>query len=187
MKRAGAIVLLAGLVGPATGCEDRESHAALAAVKAQAELEARNVQLIRTILAEIDKGNPEIMLKLYAPDAKYYFPAASPTPISREDEVAMAKKFLTAMPDMTHEVTDIFGVKDKVVLRGVVRGTHSAELEGIPPTGRKVALSVLAVFRIRDGLVVEEVEDADMLGFFQQLGMELKPKALAKPAAPKSR
>ena len=106
--------------------------------------------------------------------------------MSREDEVAMAKTFLTAIPDLTHEVTDIFGVKDRVVLRCVVRGTHRAELEGIPPTGSKVALSALAVFRIKDALVVEEAEDADMLGFYQQLGMELKPKASAKPAAHKS-
>jgi len=72
-------------------------------------------------------------------------------------------------------------------LRGVVRGTHSAELEGIPPTGSKIALSVLAVFHIKDGLLVEEAEDADMLGFYQQLGMELKPRAAAKPTAPKGR
>jgi hypothetical protein len=30
------------------------------------------------------------------------------------------------------------------------------------------------------GPVVEEIEDTDMLGFYQQLGMELKPKKPAK-------
>jgi len=44
----------------------------------------------------------------------------------------------------------------------------------------------VAIFRIRDGLVVEEAEDADMLGFYQQLGLELKPKASTKPDASKS-
>jgi hypothetical protein len=29
-------------------------------------------------------------------------------------------------------------------------------------------------------LVVEEIEEADMLGLYQQLGMELKPKATVK-------
>jgi len=30
------------------------------------------------------------------------------------------------------------------------------------------------------GLVVEEIEEADMLGLYQQLGLELKPKKPAK-------
>jgi predicted ester cyclase len=186
-KRAGAVALLAVLVGLATGCADRETASALAELKAQADLEARNIEVIKTLLAELDKGNAEIILKLYSPDAKYYFPSGSPKPISREDETAQAKMFLKALPDITHEVIDIFAVKDKVVLRSVARGTHRAELEGIPPTGNKIAISNTIIFRIKDGLVVEEAEDADMLGFYQQIGMELKPKAAAKPAASKTR
>jgi steroid delta-isomerase-like uncharacterized protein len=99
----------------------------------------------------------------------------------------MAKAFLAAVPDMTHDITDIFAVKDKVVMRCVIRGTHKAAFEGTPPTGNKIALSAIAIFRIKNGLVVEETEDADLLGFYQQLGMELKPKAPAKPAASRTR
>lgn len=69
---------------------------------------------------------------------------------------------------------------DRVVLRFVVQGTHKAELEGIPPTGNKVEISALLIFRIKDGKVVEEVEEADLLGFYQQLGMELKPREAKK-------
>ena len=69
---------------------------------------------------------------------------------------------------------------DKVVLRFVVQGTHKAELEGIPPTGNKVVVSTFSIFRLKDGLIVEEIEDADMLGLYQQLGMELKPKEVKK-------
>ena len=38
---------------------------------------------------------------------------------------------------------------------------------------RIVCVALLAV------LVVKEIEEADMLGLYQQLGMELKPKAPA--------
>jgi len=55
-----------------------------------------------------------------------------------------------------------------------------AELEGVPPTGNKVTISALVIFRIKDGLIVEEIEEADMLGLYQRLGMELKPKAQVK-------
>ena len=180
MKRFVCVVLLVVLVGLGAGCKDKEAQAALAEMKAQAELEARNIELVKTMIAELDKGNAEILLKLYAPDSKYYFPSNSPKPMSREDEVAMIKMFYAAMPDLTHKIVDIFAVKDRVVLRLTGSGTQQAELEGIPPTGNKVTISAICIFRIKDGLVVEEVEEADMLGLYQQLGMELKPKALVK-------
>jgi predicted ester cyclase len=61
-----------------------------------------------------------------------------------------------------------------------VQGTHKAELEGIPATGNNLTISAICIFRLKDGLVVEEVEEANMLGLYQQIGMELKPKATAK-------
>ncbi|MCJ7486109.1 MAG: ester cyclase [Candidatus Aminicenantes bacterium] len=180
MKKVVGVILLAILVGLGAGCKDKEAQAPLAEINAQAELEARNIELIRTLTAELDKGNLEIFLKLLSPDFKYYFPSNSSTPMSREDELAMAKMMYLAIPDMKHVITDIFAVKDMVVARYFVQGTHQAELEGIAPTGNKVVISAISIFRIKDGLVVEEIEEADMLGFYQQLGMELKPKAAVK-------
>jgi len=145
-------------------------------LKTQSELEARNIELIKTVATEGDKGNMDIFNKLYAPDFKFYFPSNNPKPMSREDEMAMGKAFFAALPDMKHEITDIFAVKDKVVMRFVLRGTHKAELEGIPPTGKKLAVSAISVFRIKSGLIIEEREEADMVGMYQQLGMELKPQ-----------
>jgi steroid delta-isomerase-like uncharacterized protein len=179
MKKCICAVLLAVLVGLGTGCEDKEAQATLAEIKAQSDLEARNIELIKTLLTELDKGNVDIFLKMLAPDFKYYFPSNSSTPGSREDEMAMAKMMMAAIPDLTHAITEIFAVKDRVVLRFVGQGTHKAELEGIPPTGNKIAISAICIFRIKDGLIVEEIEDADMLGLYQQLGMELRPKVLA--------
>jgi predicted ester cyclase len=100
--------------------------------------------------------------------------------MSREDELAMVKMIYAAMPDFTHKISDIFAVKDRVIMRLTASGTHQAEFEGIPPTGNKVTISALNICRIKDGLIVEEIEEADMLGLYQQLGMELKPKAPAK-------
>ena len=129
---------------------------------------------------ELDRGNADAFQKFYAPDAKYHFPSNSPTPMSRDDEVAMFKMMKTAIPDLTHQVTDIFAVRDRVIVRLVVAGTHKAELEGIPATGNTLTISAICIFRLKDGLVVEEIEEANMLGLYQQIGMELKPKAAAK-------
>jgi predicted ester cyclase len=47
---------------------------------------------------------------------------------------------------------------------------------GIPATGNEVEVSSIIIFRIENGKVAEERQEADMLGFMQQFGMELKPK-----------
>jgi len=57
-----------------------------------------------------------------------------------------------------------------------MRGTHEGEFRGIPATGNKVEVSGIMMTRIENGIIVEDKEEADMLGFMQQLGMELKPK-----------
>jgi len=181
MKKVVSVVVLAMLVGLGVGCADREALlTALAELKAQSALEAQNVETIKTLTAELDKGNADAFQTFYAPDAKYYFPSNSPTPMSRDDEVAMFKMMKTAIPDLTHQVTDIFAAQDRVIMRSVVRGTHKAALEGIPATGNTISAGTICIFRLKNGLVVEEIQDADMLGFYQQLGMELKPKAPAK-------
>ena len=180
MKTIASVIALAMLVGLDVGCADNAGQAALVEMKAQAELEARNIEVIKTVSAELDKGNADAFQKFYAPDAKYYFPSNSPTPMSRDDEVAMFKMMKAAIPDLTHQVTDIFAAHDRVIMRSVVRGTHKAELEGIPASGSPIGVGTICIFRLKDGLVVEEIQDADMLGFYQQLGMELKPKAAAK-------
>ncbi len=180
MKKLVCAVSLVLLLCVTFACKDKEARAALAEMKAQAELEARNIEIIKTLIAELGKKNVDTFLKLYAPEFRFYFPSNNATPLTREDEIAMAKAMFTAVPDFAYEITEIFAAKDRVVLRCVVGGTHKGEFEGIPPTGNKFAFSVISIFRIKDGLVVEEVEDADMLGFYQQLGMELKPKAPAK-------
>jgi predicted ester cyclase len=49
-------------------------------------------------------------------------------------------------------------------------------LEGIPPTGKTVTMSMFTIFRLVDGKIAEEWEIFDELGLMTQLGMELKPK-----------
>ena len=61
-----------------------------------------------------------------------------------------------------------------------MRGTHQGEFAGIPATGNKLGTSGILIFRIENGKVAEIREEFDSVGFMQQLGMELKPKAVKK-------
>lgn len=180
MKRALSCLVVVVLVGLGIGCGNKEDQIALAAMKAQAALEARNIEVIKTLFAELGRGNASVFQTLYSPEVKYYFPSNTPTPMSRDDEIAQERMMIAAFPDLKFQITDIFAVKDRVVVTFTAQATHKGELQGIPATGNKATISAICLFRLKDGLVVEEVEEADMIGFYQQLGMELRPKAPLK-------
>jgi predicted ester cyclase len=58
-----------------------------------------------------------------------------------------------------------------------VTGTHTGEMMGIPPTGKRIELVSPNIGRIRDGRAVEHWADQSMFQFLQQIG------ALEQPAA----
>jgi steroid delta-isomerase-like uncharacterized protein len=83
--------------------------------------------------------------------------------------------FLTAFPDWHGTVDDIIVEGDKVVNRWTGRGTHLADLMGMPATGKAVRLEGITVFRIAVNKVVEEWTHADQLGLMRQLGIIPSP------------
>jgi steroid delta-isomerase-like uncharacterized protein len=69
------------------------------------------------------------------------------------------------------EINDIFSSDDKVVVRWTGTGEHVAELNGIPPTGKKIDVSAISIHRMQGGKIAETWEVWDTLGFLQQLGV----------------
>jgi len=185
MKRTLGVILLAVLLGLGAGCKDADDPAEaalaeIAQVKAQAEVEARNVELIKTVIARLEKGDVDVIQRLFSPDFKLYVPSNSTTPVSREDVMGMAKMMITAMPDLAYKILDIFPAEDRVFLRLGIQGTHRMGGEGAPSKETKIVAGAMAVYRLKDGLIVEEIIDGDALGIFRQLGLELQPRTAAK-------
>ena len=157
-------------------CQDREAEAELEEMKAQAEVEEQNKDVVRKFLEELDRGNIENVMELFAPSFLWYTPSNSPNPMSREEAHEFLNVVLIAFPKWQHKIEEIIAVGDKVITRAIDYTTHEGEFQGIPATGNKVEFGVIVIYRIEDGKIVEMREEGDMLGFMQQLGMELKPK-----------
>ncbi len=176
MKKLCMILPLALILCFMVGCQDKEAMAELEAMKAQAEVEEQNKELIRNCLKEMGKKNFEILREVYAPAAKIYLPSNSSEPISVEQSIQMVKSFHAAFPDFSHSIEELIAVGDKVIARIIDRGTHLSEFNGIPATGKKIEMSIIAIFYFKEGKIVEVREEVDFVGLMQQLGMELKPK-----------
>jgi steroid delta-isomerase-like uncharacterized protein len=69
------------------------------------------------------------------------------------------------------QIEELFSSGDEVVVRWVGSGTHVAEVNGIPPTGKSIRVDAITIHTVKDGKITRSREVWDTLGFLQQLGV----------------
>jgi predicted ester cyclase len=87
-----------------------------------------------------------------------------------------AVTFREAFPDWHSTFDELVAEGDTVAERWTGRGTHQGELQGIPPTGRRVEVPGSVFYRIVGGTIVEFRGQLDMLSLMQQLGTTPSPQ-----------
>ena len=108
---------------------------------------------------------------LYHPDYVYWSSDSDEEQKGAEAGVAVAQTYTSAFPDMTFDVVHSAEDGDVAIMEFVARGTHQAELEGIPATGRSVEVKVCNICEIADGQIVREREYWDSASLLKQLGV----------------
>jgi steroid delta-isomerase-like uncharacterized protein len=122
------------------------------------------------IEALFSKGDLEATDRYLAEDFVNHDPPFGVTP-DRDGMRQSAAMIRAAFPDWHSELELLVAEDDLVVERFTASGTHSAELMGVPATGRTISLPGINIFRIRDGRITERWGRLDDLGFLRQLGI----------------
>lgn len=180
MKNKVLIVSLVLLLCFAFACQNKAAMAELEKFRAQAKLEEQTTEFVKHYFEELNKGKEEILNETCAPEYLFYSPSVNPKPMSREETADLIKMILGAFPDVNWRIEKLFVVGDTAIIWYSFTGTHQGEFAGIPATGNQVKGSSIVLWTLKDGKIIEEREEADILGFMQQLGMELKPKEVRK-------
>jgi len=79
--------------------------------------------------------------------------------------------FFKGFPDWIETIEDIIAEGDKVWVRFTGTGTHKGEWLGLAPTGKKMTLKAVQIWRLVDGKVVAKDSIGDLLDVFKQLGV----------------
>jgi steroid delta-isomerase-like uncharacterized protein len=95
--------------------------------------------------------------------------SGAPAPLDNDGWSGFLKGFVTAFPDSMIRIEDCIAEGDSVVSRWSLTGTHRAEFQGIPATGRTVQFNGIEFNRVRDGMFVEHVSQFDLAGLMRQL------------------
>jgi predicted ester cyclase len=179
MKNPLLVVSLVLLLCFVFGCQNKTAMAELQQMKTVAAQQEQNKTLLRHQLEELDKENFAVMDETCAPDYKAYCPG-NPKGISLEEHKTWYKSYPVAFPGYHHMIKDVFAEGNKAVLLGSLIGTHKGDFMGIPATGKPIDVSFIEIARFSEGKIAEVWIEADFLGLYQQLGMELKPKEAEK-------
>lgn len=105
---------------------------------------------------------------MYAPDFVCHF-VVGPEWKGVEGITNEIQRHREAFPDWNEHVDDIIADGDKVVIRFTSTGTHRGTFQGVAPTGRKVSIREVAIYRLANGKIVEQWGQPDIAGLMQQL------------------
>ena len=117
----------------------------------------------------LNQGNVDVADELFVTNyVNHTIPPGQPQGL--EGQKQFIATFRTAFPDVQFTIEDMIAEGDKMVGRVTFRGTHTGELMGIHPTGKKVTVEGIDIIRFADGKAVENWYSGDTLGLMQQLG-----------------
>ena len=91
--------------------------------------------------------------------------------VSGAESADHVRQFLAAFPDVQLIIKDLIAEGDKVVARLHATATNTGPFAGLPPSGNKVDIHSIRIYRIADNKIVETWAMQDRLGLMEQLGL----------------
>jgi predicted ester cyclase len=127
-----------------------------------------NKALVRRYIDEVWNGRRPAA-PFFTPHYQRHLTATSPT-LTGAQQQQRIWDFQSAFPDLHFTIEDLFAEGDRVVFRATMRGTHSGMFQGIAPTGRQAAVTVLDIVRLERDEFAEQWGGPDLFDLLQQLG-----------------
>jgi len=127
---------------------------------------------IRRIAEDIwNRGNLAVCDEIMVPEASYHGPHLPGGKGTRETWKQAVGMYRSAFPDSHVVYEDLHAMGDVVVGRWSATGTHQGPLPGVEPTGRRISITGITIYRLHNARITEAWEQLDLLGMWQQLGV----------------
>jgi predicted ester cyclase len=125
--------------------------------------------LLHRWVAAGDSGDLDAFDDVLAPDVVVHAPLGLSSK-GREGEKEVWRAARAAIPDIRHDVQEVFRDGDTLIGRAVVTGTLRGEFAGLRGSGRRFRIDQVIIAKVRDGKAYEVWEIADTGALVQQVG-----------------
>jgi steroid delta-isomerase-like uncharacterized protein len=154
----------------ATSCQDQESLAKLAELKAQSELEEQNKALAERWHYDLSiDRNWDVMADILSEDFVIHNPTGEDT--KGLEETKMLGEAWEAMVNLKINHHEIIAEGEYVFIYWDASFDHTNDVFGIPASGNTISgIYGMDLFRIKDGKITDLWQNYDQLGMMQQMG-----------------
>jgi len=131
----------------------------------------KNMEIVRRYREAHNTGHLDLLNEIVSPNliTHAHMPGI---PAGLAGGKAVTQSVMAACPDLHIETNELFAVGDKVTEIWTQSMTHTAgPFFGVPPTGKKVVVSGISVYRLENGKIVEHWGAMDFYGVLLQLGL----------------
>jgi steroid delta-isomerase-like uncharacterized protein len=129
----------------------------------------------RWVLEEPWKGNWDVLQRHVSAAYVGQDLAESESYLGQSGLRARLERLVAAFPDGRLQVEQQIADGPEVTTRWTLTGTQTAELEGLPPSGKQVTVAGITISRLAGDHVIEEWTSWDRLGLLVQLGAVSEP------------
>jgi steroid delta-isomerase-like uncharacterized protein len=133
----------------------------------------QNKVIVRRFIDASGACNEAALKELLAADFVAHQPGG---PQNREAFVQHLNYFCMAFSDSHFTVQEQVAEGDTVVTETTLHAVHSGDFQGVPPTGKQIAISAILIVRVEEGKIVEHRGLFDQLSMMQQLGLVPPPQ-----------
>jgi predicted ester cyclase len=180
LQPKGAMKLLSPLIGPMIRrtFAERPAQIALGIDHYRRNHMSDKQALVERLFDEvINAGRLEVADELFAVDYVDHGPLGETRGVEAFKEVV--SMWRAAVPDVHCTIENWFESGDMAAWNVRVTGTHTGEMMGIPPTGRRFEYVTPNIGRLANGKAVEHWADQGMFQFLTQIGALEQPAAAA--------
>jgi steroid delta-isomerase-like uncharacterized protein len=118
----------------------------------------------------INTADTTLAAELVSPKARFSVPGRAEPLSGPAGYLEIINMMRSGFPDIQWTLEETIAEGDNLVARYTMRGTHQGPFMGVAPTGRKIAVQALNIYRFSNGQILEELGQPDLLGLLQQIG-----------------
>jgi len=128
-------------------------------------------EAVRRYLESYNTQQLSAVMAFVHPDHRYNPPGGGQA-MNRDEREADERFFFSAFSDIESVVEEQIAEGDRVASRITMRCTQTGSYQGLPATGRRITIAFIDFARVRDGKILEEWAEFDMMGILRQLKPE---------------
>src|ERR1700757_4635118 len=112
--------------------------------------------VMNRFLGFINTAGESLAGELISPDAIFHVPGRPEPMRGPTGYLAIIGMMRGGFPDIQWTLEEMVAEGDKVAARFTMRGTHRGTFFGVPPTGKKIEVKAINIYRLSGGQFVEE-------------------------------